>query len=397
MNRLSIKSDEHFKVVLKINIYQIETFQINKKMKKIFLLLFVLAGFSTQAQKTENIIIITTDGFRWQEVFKGMDSAISNDKKFNQGDSTYIYKKYYNPDSKESRKNIMPFLWSEIAQKGQIYGNRDLGSNVDVANPYWFSYPGYSEIMTGNVDVAINSNGYKPNPNVNVLEFLNQQPKLKGKIAAFGAWDAFDRILNEERSGFPVISAFDNVGGTKPTASQKLLNEMRNNSFKPFHEDECLDVFTHYEALDELKNKKPKVLYIAYGETDEWAHSGHYRSYLDAANQVDKWIQEIWTFVQNDPQYKNKTTLLITVDHGRGDKIKTQWTDHGADVAGASQIWFAAMGPEIEAKGEINTASQLYQKQFAQTIARIMGYDFKTSHPVENEIPNLLSNTKKPK
>jgi hypothetical protein len=359
-------------------------------MKNVILALLFFTSLLSNAQKTENIIIITTDGFRWQEVFKGIDSAIASDKKFNQGDSIYIYKKYAGSDFKESRKKIMPFFWSEIATKGQIYGNRDLGNKVDVSNPYWFSYPGYSEIMTGNVDVAVNSNSYKANPNVNVLEFLNQQSKLKGKVAAFGAWDAFDRILNEKRSGFPVISAFDNVGGNKPTETQKLLNEMRNNSFKPFQEDECLDVFTHYEALNELKTKKPKVLYIAYGETDEWAHHGDYRSYLDAANQVDKWIKEIWDFVQNDPQYKNKTTLLITVDHGRGDKTKTQWTDHGADVVGASQIWFAAMGPEITPKGELKTESQVYQKQIAQTIAKIMGYSFTAEHPVANEIKEVF-------
>ncbi|MNF83745.1 hypothetical protein D3C84_660740 [compost metagenome] len=81
---------------------------------------------------------------------------------------------------------------------------------------------------------------------------------------------------------------------------------------------------------------------------------------------------------------------MITVDHGRGDKTKTQWTDHGADVVGASEIWFAAIGPEIAAKGEIKTDTQLYQKQFAQTIAKIMGYNFTTTHPVAGEIPELL-------
>ncbi|MFB9108392.1 phosphoglyceromutase [Flavobacterium gyeonganense] len=359
-------------------------------MKKLVSIVLVFSSIFANAQKTENIIIITTDGFRWQEVFKGVDSEIANDKKFNQGDSTYIYKKYADSDFKESRKKIMPFFWSEIISKGQIYGNRDLKNKVDVANPYWFSYPGYSEIMTGNVDLEVNSNSYKPNPNVNVLEFLNKQSKLKGKIVAYGAWDAFDRILNEERSGFEVISAFDKVGGSKPTSSQKLLNQIRDNSFKPFHQDECMDVFTHYQAMDELKTKKPKVLYIAYGETDEWAHHGDYRSYLDAANQVDKWIQEIWTFVQNDSQYKNKTTLFITVDHGRGDTIKKQWTDHGSEISGASEIWFAAMGPEIDAKGEMKTDSQFYQKQFAQTIAKIMGYTFTADHPVTNEIKEVF-------
>ena len=40
------------------------------------------------------------------------------------------------------------------------------------------------------------------------------------------------------------------------------------NSFKPFGEEECLDVFTHYAAMEYLKMRKPKVLYISYGETE---------------------------------------------------------------------------------------------------------------------------------
>lgn len=358
-------------------------------MKKTFLIPLLFLCLLANAQKSENIIIITTDGFRWQEIFKGMDETIANKKKFNQGDSTYIYKKYWSSDLKERREKLMPFLWSVIESKGQIYGNRDLGNKINNANPYWFSYPGYSEIMTGNVDEAINSNHYKANPNENVLEFLNKQSKLNGKVAAFGAWDAFDRILNEERSGFKVISAFDKIGKNNPTTNQILINNMLEDSFKPFHAEECLDVFTQYEALDELKNKKPKVLYIAYGETDEWAHAGRYNSYLDAAHQVDAWIKQIWDFVQNDPQYKDKTTLLFTTDHGRGDKVKAEWTSHGSKFEGSSEIWFAAMGPEIAPKGEIKTENQLYQKQFAQTIAKILGYDFAANHPVAKEIMEL--------
>jgi len=359
-------------------------------MKRLILNALILVTLSSTAQKTENIIIITTDGFRWQEVFKGLDTEIANDKDFNQDDRDYIFKKYGSSDFKESRQKIMPFLWTNIALKGQIYGNRIFNNKVNVSNSYSVSYPGYSEIMTGNADPKINSNDYKENPNVNVLEFLNKQPKLKGKVAAFGAWNAFDRILNEKRSGFPVISAFDQVGGSNPTATEKLLNEMRNDSYKPFHEDECLDVFTHYEAMNELKTKKPKVLYIAYGETDAWADSGRYRSYLDAANQVDTWLNQIWEFVQKDPQYKNKTTLLITVDHGRGDKKKTEWTSHGRKVEDSSEIWFAIVGPQIAPKGEIKTETQLYQKQFAQTIAKIMGYTFTADHPVANEAKEVF-------
>ncbi|MBP4140671.1 phosphoglyceromutase [Flavobacterium sp. P4023] len=359
-------------------------------MKKIFLILLLFSAIHSKAQQAENIIIITTDGFRWQEAFKGMDENLARDKKFNQNDSSYIYKKYWAENPKERREKLMPFMWSVLAKKGQLYGNRTLGNKVNNANPYWFSYPGYNEIMTGYADTLINSNKYPANPNVTVLEYLNKQPKIKGKVAAFGAWDAFDNILNEKRGGFPVISAFDKTGGKNPTAKQQLINAMLADSFKPFHEEECLDVFTHYGALEELKTNKPRVLYISYGETDEWAHAGFYRSYLDAAHQVDAWMKEIWNFVQNDPQYKNKTALIFTTDHGRGDLTKAEWTSHGPDIKDASEIWFAAMGPQIEGKGEMTNENQLYQNQFAQTIAKIMGYTYEAKHPISKEIPGVI-------
>ena len=158
------------------------------------------------------------------------------------------------------------------------------------------------------------------------------------------------------------------------------------DSFKPFHEDECLDVFTHYGAIEELKTNKPRVLYIAYVETDEWAHSGHYKDYLDAANMVDKWIADIWNYVQRDPYYKGKTAIFITTDHGRGDAVKTEWTSHNNKIKDAYQIWMAAMGPGIKAKGEVKTTEQFYQKQFAQTMAALLGLTFKASHPIADKI-----------
>lgn len=345
--------------------------------------------FCFAQQKTENIIIITTDGFRWQEAFGGMDSAIANSGKFNQGDSALIFKKYWANEGSERRKKLLPFLWNTIAAKGQIYGNRNYGNNVDNSNPYWFSYPGYSEIFCGYVDTLVNSNEYKNNPNVNVLEFINKQAKFKNKVAAFGAWEAFDRILNKPRCGFPVVAAFSPTGGKNPTAKEQLINSMLKDSYKPWDLDECLDVFTQHEAMEYLKTRKPKVLYIAYGETDEWAHAGRYRDYLESAHQFDAWVKDIWSYIQNDAQYKNKTSLLITVDHGRGDKNKSQWTSHGSDIPGANEIWFAVMGPDTPAKGEVKTDMQLYQKQFAQTIASLLGLQFNTKHPVANAIEEV--------
>lgn len=352
-------------------------------MKKIaFLFTTILIYCNIQAQQAENVVIITFDGLRWQELFAGMDSALANNKAFNQNQKAYIYKTYDAPSEEERRKKLMPFMWSVIESQGRIFGNRKLGNKVDNANPFWFSYPGYSEIFCGYADTAVNSNNYPPNPNTNVLEYIHRQEGFAGKVAAFGAWDAFDRILNEARAGFPVVCGSENTGGANPSPREQLLNQMKRDAYSPFGDAERLDVFTHYAAMEYLQAKRPRVLYISYGETDEWAHHGHYRDYLDAARQTDKWIQDIWNWLQADPAYKDKTTMFITTDHGRGDKIKAQWTSHGKQIADSHEMWFAAIGAGIAPGGEMKKNTQLYQKQIAQTVAESLGLRFEAKHPV---------------
>jgi hypothetical protein len=343
-----------------------------------------------QSNVVENIIIVTLDGFRWQEVFNGMDAMIASNPVFNQKDSAGIFKKYWGSTVQERRKKLLPFIWDTLAASGQIYGNRLYDTKVDNSNPYWFSYPGYSEIFCGFVDTAINTNKFPPNPHTNILEFINKQKGFEGKVAAFGAWDAFGNILNEQRSDFPVTCGAELCGGKKPDAQQQLINALKKDSYKPFGEEEYMDVFTQYMAMDFLQKKKPRALYISFGETDEWAHMGHYKDYLDAAHTIDKWLGDIWRFVQSDAQYKNKTALFITVDHGRGDLVKEKWTSHNNKIEDSHQIWFAVMAPGIPVKGEVKTLLQLYQKQFAQTFAWLLGFTYKSDKPVAEGLQNVL-------
>ena len=85
--------------------------------------------------------------------------------------------------------------------------------------------------------------------------------------------------------------------------------------------------------LDEVRRNHPRVLFVGYGETDEWAHLGRYDRLLDSAQRVDRFIAELWDTMQAIPQYRGKTTFLITTDHGRGHGLE-DWKDHGDDVAG---------------------------------------------------------------
>ena len=272
----------------------------------------------------------------------------------------------------------MPFFWSTIAAQGQLHGNRARDSRVDVTNPHRFSYPGYNEILTGFVDPRIDSNNKVPNPNRTILEFANQQPAFRGRVAAFGSWDRFPFIINEERSGVPVNAGFETATGAGLSSKEVALNELQPQTHSPWAEVR-LDVFTHNYALEYLKRARPRLLYIAYGETDDFAHDQDYDFYLQAARRTDAFIRELWQWLQSDAEYRNRTTLIITTDHGRGSG--TRWNTHGDDVEGAQHIWIAMLGAGISARGEVS-GGQHYQNQVAATISELLGLNYSGDRPI---------------
>ena len=95
----------------------------------------------------------------------------------------------------------------------------------------------------------------------------------------------------------------------------------------------------------------------------------------------------MWEYIQSTPQYANKTTLLITTDHGRGAAQGRKWTSHGDDIPGADQIWIAALGPAIPPEGESKKAAQYQQGQIAATLAKLLGEEFKPKHAVLPALP----------
>jgi len=354
-------------------------------MKHIFGVLFIVLSIHSFSQnKTQNVIIITLDGMRWQEVFGGADSAILKNHIYTK-DSIGTNNAFWADDVTERRNKLFPFLWNSIAKKGQLYGNRWVGNKVDNANPYWFSYPGYNEIFTGYPDTAVNSNEKKWNKNINVLEFINNQKKYKGKVAAFATWDVFPYILNTQRSNLYVNADADTLKFENP--SLQLINDMQFLTTRPIGVRP--DVFTYFAAREYLKAYQPNVLYIAFDETDDFAHVGEYDQYLKSAFSQDAMIADLWKYIQSTPQYKNKTTLIITCDHGRGDKVKDNWRHHGKKIEDAGQIWIAVIGPDTKPLGEVKTAGQLYQKQLAATFAQLLNLNFNTEHPVADPIKSI--------
>jgi hypothetical protein len=359
------------------------------KTKILYFLLLISFGLSAQRLNTENVVLITLDGLRWQEVFTGADKTLIGTKEF-VSDSLALVKKFWNESPEKRRETLMPFLWTKIASEGQLYGNRNVGNNVNVTNKMWFSYPGYSEILTGAADdERINSNDKNNNPNVTVLEFLNNQDRYKGKVAAFASWDCFPYIINAERSGLYVNSGIVKVEKA-PTIHEALINELMYEIPNPLGSSVRLDAFTFHYTMEYLKKNKPRILYISFDETDDFAHGGKYDLYLEAAHYTDNMIGKLWNWLQTEEQYKDKTTLIITVDHGRGFHDKDAWRHHGSKVPNTDQIWIAIMGPDTPSSGEVKSSGQLYQNQIAKTLAMFLGLNFENGRIAGNVIPTAF-------
>ncbi len=352
------------------------------------IMIIAFASYNGFAQKTENIFLITLDGLRWQELFYGADSLLVDDSGY-VDDPEGLTTQFWHADYNKRREMLMPFVWNTIAKKGQLYGNRKYGSKVNCTNQRWFSYPGYNEILTGFADDnRINSNDKINNPNVTVLEFLNKHKDFNGRVVAFGSWNVFPYIINESRSGVPVNAGFEKAGG-KITEQEKLLNKLQEEVRGPW-EEVRLDVFTHHYAMEELKKNNPRVLYIAYGETDDFAHDGAYDQYLKSAQQTDAYLKELWVYAQSQEQYKGKTTMIITTDHGRGTVPKDSWKDHGSAVPNGGEIWIAVIGPDTSALGELKEEGQYYQNQVARTVSELLGVEYtaKKAGPLIQKILN---------
>jgi hypothetical protein len=334
------------------------------------------AWSGSQSQpRASHVVIVTIDGLRWQEFFTGADRDLfKRDRSGSGGDAE---RRFWRESPEERRVALMPFIWTTIPTRGQIFGDPSGGSSCRLTNGLWFSYPGYNEMFSGRADPRISSNDKVPNPNVTVLEWLNRRPGFEGRVAAFGSWDVLPSILNVERSGLVVGTGWKPV--PKPASGREQeINELaadlpRAWSYGP------VDAPIVYAALEHVRNRKPRVLYIMLGEGDEWAHQGRYDLYLDATHRADRFIERVWATIQSWHEYAGRTALLVTTDHGRGATAK-DWTDHGKDVPAAERTWIVAFGAGVSDLG-IRRNVHVTTSQLAATIAELLGEDFRAAAP----------------
>ncbi len=290
------------------------------------------------------LVFVTIDGYRWQELFRGADATLTTDPAYR---ARYV-------DVPDRAQALTPFLLS-FAREGALIGNRDENSCARVSNDFWFSYPGYAEMLAGRPNPRVRYNAAVPNDDITVLERLS--PRYSVRV--FAEWDVMRAILNVERSGLSVF--------VTPNPDER-------------HDPQVIP-----EARAALADP-PGILWVALGDTDNRAHEGKYEDYLAAATEADNFVREIWEAYQANPQTAGRTTLIVTADHGRGPAPNDRWTGHGSGRwrgirvpglyhEGSDAIFIAARGPGIVAAPGYTMENCASVSQIAATMLAVFGED----------------------
>lgn len=133
------------------------------------------------------------------------------------------------------------------------------------------------------------------------------------------------------------------------------------------------DLQVWQKARTQLLTWHPRVSVIYLADVDHYGHSGVWSDYTRAISVADSIVGMIWDLVQSDPVFRDKTTLLVTNDHGRhSDGVSTGFVGHGDGCFGCRRIMLFGIGAGIK-KG-VHTSVKRYIPDIVPTIGTLLNF-----------------------
>ncbi len=323
-------------------------------------------------RQTRNVILITVDGLRTQELFSGVDPLLLGDAEGSGiANLDEVLSRYWRSSPAERREALLPFFWGEFAPQAVVLGDRSRESRVAVGNPHRVSYPGYAEILTGQVQSTITGNDPVRIGRETVLEFVRRSLDLRSTdVATFASWSVFWYITASQEGRVFTNAGFQELPAFIDDPGSRLVSDLQMRVLTPWASVRP-DAVTFELALRYLREYKPRVLYLALGETDDWAHDRRYDQVLSAAQLFDHCLSRLWSELETIDEYRGKTSIIITSDHGRG-RTRSDWNSHGANVEGADETWIVVAGPNTPDRGVVAGPHDYTLANVAATLLRLM-------------------------
>lgn len=203
--------------------------------------------------------------------------------------------------------------------------------------------------------------------------------ELTARAGAIGDSDRHAALLGEARQLLRSTARphYEGLLGPGPeTFAREFFARWRQEDGTTSH-----DAFVAEAAKAVMRRFHPRFVMVGFGEID-CAHYGNFSRYTDAIRRTDALTFDLWTAIQADAFYRDRTYLVVTPDHGRelerpgGEGFvhhSNFYTGEGADE-GCRQVWALILGPGIP-KGETRSEA-LSQLQIAPTIGRFFGLEW---------------------
>ncbi len=353
-----------------------------RRLAALLALLASGAAVASGAPAERNVILVTIDGVRMREIFGGMDPVLANASGTDSGiyDADVTKGRYWRDTPEARREALMPFFWKTLAPAGMVLGNQAKGSKVTVRNDQWFSYPGYSEILTGQPQPEVKSNDFVRYRHRTVLEYVHDKLGLGfGDVVQIGFWEGLKYAASQKDGIFLMNGARDPFPPQYSTPEIDYLVDLRKHVMQLW-EESSNDVLGFRIAMAYLKKNQPRVMWLGLGQSDDWGHARRYDLVLDFLHLADSELSDLWRTLQSMDKYRDNTTLIITADHGRGRTPK-DWAEHGREQDGSQDIWLAIIGPDTPALGEAKDFPDVTQGEVAATLLQYLGLDWRDFNP----------------
>jgi len=133
------------------------------------------------------------------------------------------------------------------------------------------------------------------------------------------------------------------------------------------------DSVTFKEMKSKFSSFNVRLAIINFKQPDAAGHAADSLGYLQGILDTDNYIYQFWNFLQSNPFYKDRTTMIVTNDHGRHTAGHLDgFVSHGDNCDGCRHIEFFAMGPDFK---ENYTCSTPYEQiDISATVAELMGF-----------------------
>jgi hypothetical protein len=288
------------------------------KMKKafiIFVFLLALACGILDAQITENVFIIVIDGARYSETF---------------GDSLHSF---------------VPTMWNRLKPLGTLYTSF-YNDGVTKTNS------GHTSILTGTWQSILNNGSERPSMPT-LFEYYRKQ-KHTPITASYV-------VLGKDKLDILTYSTHKNYGFDYRASFKRSTKDS----------DDCRTFKNIKEVVSE---SHPHLLIANFGGVDIAGHDEEFVNYTSKIKTADSLMGELWNYIQSDSAYRNKTTLMITNDHGRHlDSVSGGFHKHGDDCEGCRHISLLILGPDTPV-GVIDT-TMTKQIDIAPTVGRLLKFE----------------------